>query len=117
MANTKHSLYKQIDIQSQVASATPHQLIAMLFDAAVKQMHLALHACSFSDTEALNNALTQATDLVSGLRESLIFEEESELPFNLDSIYDYIQRRLVSARLSDPVDKVTQALDLLQMIG
>jgi len=116
ISREKIAAYKQVDVQSRVASASPHGLIAMLFEAIVHQLRLALAAISSSDIGAMNNALQKATELLGGLRESLNMQLDTDLPHRLDSLYEYMQRRLISARLADAEPKITEILELVIII-
>ncbi|TSE25189.1 Flagellar protein FliS [Tepidimonas sediminis] len=83
---------------SRVAAASPHELIAMLFDAIDEQIGLALAAMEARQTEQRGRAVNKAIRLLNeGLREGLDLEKGGELAERLDALYEYCSARLAEA--------------------
>jgi len=53
---------------------------------------------------------------MTGLREALDFESETDLPHQLDNLYDYLQRRLIIARINSDVDAVEECIALVETL-
>ncbi|MEQ8690853.1 MAG: flagellar export chaperone FliS, partial [Pseudomonadales bacterium] len=89
--------YRKLDVQTSVASATPHQLVEMLFDGARDRLNHAIGYVERNDHAARNEAINSVIDIVSGLQASLDHEQGGELAGNLEALYDYMQRLLFRA--------------------
>jgi flagellar protein FliS len=104
--------YQRIKIQT----ATPAQLINMLYDGAIKFMNLAILSMEKEEIEATNNSLTRAQRIIAELQISLDMEKGGQIAANLNSIYDYIYRQLVEANTKNNVEKIQECLALIMEI-
>lgn len=81
-------------------SASPHRLIAMLYQGARQAVALARMHMQQSNVPARCEAIGKAIRIVeSGLQQSLNRDVGGELAARLDSLYSYICRRLLEANL------------------
>jgi len=110
----KLAQYKQIDIKTRVDSASPHRLIQMLFDGALEALAQGKGAMVREEIEAKGKALTKAATIISGLRDSLNKDVDSELPYNLDHLYEYMQRRTMDAHAQNDPQAIEEVVELLQ---
>ena len=118
-ARTGASSYAQIGLQSAAMSASPHQLITMLFDGAKTAIAMARHHMAHKEIAAKGKAISKAINIVdNGLKASLDTETSdkagAELVGNLSALYDYIGQRLLYANLrNDPalLDEADRLLD------
>lgn len=118
-ASTGASSYSKIGLQSAAMSASPHQLITMLFDGAKTAITMARHHMVHKEIAAKGNAISKAINIVdNGLKASLDAEAGgkagAELVANLSALYDYIAQRLMYANLrNDPtlLDEADRLLD------
>lgn len=111
----KHALdaYQQVSVHGGVLDASPHQLISMLFDGAVERIHAAKGALSNNDIGNKCTQIAKAIGIVDGLRASLDFEAGGEIAVNLDRLYDYIGRRLLTANMNNDAAALDEVLGLL----
>lgn len=93
--------YSDIKVNAAVASASPHQLIQMLFDGLLERIAQMKGAMEQGNIELKNDKVNKAISIIFGLRESLNQEVEEELSNRLDGIYDYVQRRLWQAHMKN----------------
>ncbi|MFL0803031.1 MAG: flagellar export chaperone FliS [Agarilytica sp.] len=116
-SNANLSLYKNVELESRVADASPHQLIQMLFD----ELHVLLaraKAVHHADDPQTANALVErAVNIVSYLHQSLIDDVESDLPHNLALLYEYMVRQLLSFRISGAVAVLDEIDSLVETIS
>ena len=118
---TGASAYARVGVESGAMSASPHQLIAMLFDGAKTAIGMARHHIATGDIVAKGNAIAKAINIVdSGLKASLDAKaagtEGTTLVSNLSALYDYVIRRLLYANLHNDasvLDEVDALLDSL----
>jgi len=114
--------YAQVGLQSGAMSASPHQLITMLFDGAKTAIIMARHHMAEKDIAAKGKAISKAINIVdNGLKASLDAEAGgpagAELAGNLSSLYDYICQRLMQANLRNDPALLDEADRLLENIG
>lgn len=106
--------YGKQDLAAQVEAASPHRLIVMLFDGAIKACNLAkLHMRNGAIADK-GMAITKAIAIIQeGLRLSLDKEVGGELAANLDALYDYMGRMLLQANLHNDEAKLDEVASLL----
>lgn len=109
--------YQQIGVDTDVLAASPHQLIVMLFDAALHAIDTAATQLSYHDIEGKGRSITRAIEIVgSGLAASLDLNAGGELAANLASLYAYVIRELVSAHIGNDAGKLAGARALLSQM-
>ncbi|MES2362334.1 MAG: flagellar export chaperone FliS [Pseudomonadota bacterium] len=119
VAGTGAGSYARIGLESAAMSASPHQLITMLFDGAKTAIAMARHHMAGRELAAKGKAISKAINIVNnGLKASLDAEAGgaagAELVANLSALYDYIGQRLLYANLrNDPalLDEADRLLD------
>lgn len=89
--------YSNVKIQSSVEDASPHRLIQMLFEGALERIAQAKGAMLQKQVARKGELIGKAVAIVGGLQGSLNDSEGGRLAANLDSLYDYIIRRLIQA--------------------
>ncbi|AHM73446.2 flagellar export chaperone FliS [Yersinia hibernica] len=110
--------YAQVSMESGVMSASPHQLIVMLFDGAQSALVRARILMNQGDIPAKGAALSKAINIIdNGLSAGLDMEKGGELAENLSALYDYMTRRLLHANLHNDEQAITEVLALLENIA
>jgi flagellar protein FliS len=114
----KVSIYQEVELHTKVAGASPHRLVQLLYDSALVNLQLAqqlLRVVEMDKDQAamLDRSLVKALNIILELRDSLDLTVSSELPHNLDLLYDYIQRRILQARIKKDVAAVVECMSLL----
>ncbi|EPW5944202.1 flagellar export chaperone FliS [Yersinia enterocolitica] len=110
--------YAQVGLESGVISASPHQLIVMLFDGAQSALVRARILMNQGDIPAKGAALSKAINIIeNGLSAGLDMEKGGELAENLSALYDYMSRRLLHANLHNDEQAITEVLALLDNIA
>jgi flagellar protein FliS len=103
-----HAAYRR----GEVLSATPGQLVVLLYDGARRFMRQATTAMRQREIERAHNALRRAERIIAHLDGTLDYEQ-GELPQRLHSIYVFCLAHLGAARVGlDPV-KVEEVAELL----
>lgn len=109
--------YNNVSLETSVNTASPHQLIVLLFDGARKAIIIAKAGIENGDVPGKGRAITQAIDIIlNGLRASLNVEEGGNLAENLYALYDYMARRLLHANLNNDTAALDEVLALLTEI-
>ncbi|AJI82440.1 TPA: flagellar export chaperone FliS [Yersinia enterocolitica] len=110
--------YATVGLESGVMSASPHQLIVMLFDGAQSALVRARILMNQGDIPAKGAALSKAINIINnGLSAGLNMEKGGELAENLSALYDYMSRRLLHANLHNDEQAITEVLALLENIA
>lgn len=105
--------YASVKVQSGVDDASPHRLIQMLFEGALERIAQAKGAMQQKQLARKGELLGKAINIVGGLQGSLNDREGGELAANLDSLYDYIIRRLTQANYENNLDYLDECGRLL----
>lgn len=96
------SAYAKVGLETGVVASSPHQLIVMLFDGALTAIRNAGVHMKAREIEKKGNAISKAIMIVeNGLRASLDKEAGGQIALQLDQLYDYIGRRLLTANLTN----------------
>ena len=114
--------YARLGVETQAMSASPHQLICMLFDGAITAIGMARHHIAEGDVAAKGSAISKAVGIVAnGLKASLDAKAAgaagAELVANLSALYDYVIRRLLQANLRDDPLALDEAQSLLESVA
>jgi flagellar protein FliS len=111
------SRYRQVRTEGSVEDATPHRLIAMLFDGALSRIALAAAHMRRGEIEAKGAAITRSLEIVGALRASLDMNVSGGLPQRLDALYDYVSRRRVHANLENDPKVLDEVAGLVRVIA
>ncbi|PHV12475.1 flagellar export chaperone FliS [Chitinimonas sp. BJB300] len=114
-ANVKNALsaYGQSSIEQDVEHASPHKLICLLYEGAIKALFMAKMHMQNHEIGPKGLAISKAIAIIEeGLRNSLDAEKSGDIAANLDTLYDYMSRRLLEANFHNDVN----ALDEVQLL-
>jgi len=110
------SQYSQVNSYTGVTGADPHQLVQMLLEGALSKIAIVKGLMVRDEVKRKGEVIGQAISIVGGLRSSLDISAGGKLAENLDDIYEYIERRLVQANLSNDVAILDETISLLKEI-
>lgn len=115
-------MYARLGTETAAHCASPHQLIAMLFDGAACAIAMARHQLVQKNIKAKGESIAKAVDIVSnGLQAALdpaaAGAEGEALVGNLAELYGYIVRRLTYANLHNDVAALDEAARLLENVA
>lgn len=102
----------QIYRQTQVTTASPGELLIMLFDGAIRFARQSQDFMAAGNLEEANAKLIRAQDIVNELMLSLD-HDAGELAGNLERLYLYIHDLLVEANIKKDPAIVDNALHML----
>lgn len=108
--------YKRINNESGIEHASPHRLIQMLMTGALDRLVQAKSAMERGEVETKGVLLGKATGIIAGLQGSLERDKAPELVDNLERLYDYMQRRLFEANVSNDPALVQEVMDLMRTV-
>ncbi len=91
-------------------SAKPEELTLMLYEGVVKFVKRAKLFNDMKDIEKTNNAILRAEAIIDELRQTL--NMEFEISHQLDSLYEFMNRRLFDANLKKDNAILDEVLNL-----
>jgi flagellar protein FliS len=102
-----------------ILTASPGQLVLMLYDGTLKALALAREAFAQPPgdprrIEIINRQLLKAQAIIAELQGGLNFEAGGEFALTLQRLYDYHNRRLVEANLRKQVEPVIEVERLVR---
>ncbi|MBL7251700.1 flagellar export chaperone FliS [Alloalcanivorax sp. C16-2] len=110
--------YARVGVESGVLSASPHQLITMLFDGAASAIRTARLHMENQRPARKGEAISKALDIVNnGLLAALDRDKGGEVAERLAALYDYIARLLLNANLRNDPASLEEAGRLLEDIA
>jgi len=114
--NSAMNEYKKAGVHAEVMEADPHRLIQMLMEGALDRISIAKGAMQQKNVALKGERISSAISIVEGLRASLNMEAGGDISANLESIYDYMSRRLMEANLNDDAEILDEVADLMRKI-
>ncbi|PID42457.1 MAG: flagellar export chaperone FliS [Proteobacteria bacterium] len=108
--------YQQVGTQTSIIDADPHKLIQLLLEGALERMAMAKSRITAKDFEGKNNLLNKSIEIVAGLRSFLDHSRGGEISTNLESLYDYIERRLLEANVRNDVTIIDECSHLIRTV-
>ncbi|WP_439134328.1 flagellar export chaperone FliS [Pseudomaricurvus sp.] len=105
--------YGQVQVSAGVEDASPHRLIGMLYEGLLTRIAQAKGALQQKDIATKGKKVSEAINILMGLREFLDVDSGGEVAQSLDSLYDYIQRTLTQAHMKNDESKFDECRDLL----
>ena len=108
--------YKSVATHGALQNADPHHLISMLLDGAMDRL-MSARGCIVSN-ELVQKAelLHRVGAIIDELRSSLDHSLGGELTANLDRLYDYMLRRVLTANMNNDVVAIDEVLKLLREV-
>ena len=93
--------YHQVGVQTMVASASAHGLVALLFDGFMAAVHRAKGAIRQGDIAGKGQAISHAVRIIDeGLKAALDLKAGGKLAADLSDLYAYVCVRLIQANLN-----------------
>lgn len=106
--------YAKVGLETGIAAATPHKLVAMLYDGAILALINATNHMKSGNIEAKGKSISHAIQIIdNGLKASLDKEVGGDIAKNLDALYEYMSSRLLTANLQNQVEILDEVRGLL----
>ncbi|HXD35662.1 MAG TPA: flagellar export chaperone FliS [Rhodanobacter sp.] len=108
--------YQQVRSHGGVESADPHGLITLLMDGALERLVKARAHIMRGEIAAKGETISRCIEIIGGLRDSLDPKVDTAFVGRLDSLYEYMSRRLLQANLRDDAGIIDEVSRLLQQV-
>ncbi|MCC6177636.1 MAG: flagellar export chaperone FliS [Chloroflexi bacterium] len=100
-----------------VETASPVDLVVMLYQGAHRFIRQALAAIETHDIQTAHRGFLRAQDIITELAGSLSAEEGGEISEQLRALYEYMHRRLVEANCHKDPAPAREVLGMLRELG
>ncbi|MBW2030671.1 MAG: flagellar export chaperone FliS [Deltaproteobacteria bacterium] len=107
----------QAYMKTNVFTSDPSRLVLMCYEGAIDNLNIADKKLAERDYEGKSKSLGKAKDFIEELLFALDFERGGAIARNLDSLYNYMLRRIIFADLrrdSDAINEITSMLNELK---
>lgn len=111
-----YAQYQKIDLEAEIESASPHRLVAMLYEGFLTRVAQAKVAINNGDFEGKARNVTKAMNILVGLKGGLDPKHNQELADRLFELYDYCERRLLDASAQRDVSGFDEVSDLIREV-
>ncbi|AOJ05993.1 flagellar protein FliS [Burkholderia sp. ABCPW 14] len=108
--------YHAANLETQIASASPVQLVLVLTDGLLDEMARARAHIEGRRYEAKAASIDKCIDLLNGLSSSLDMEAGGEVVSKLAALYDYCARCLSQASVDLDVEPLDEAARLIGVL-
>jgi flagellar protein FliS len=108
--------YGRNAVESEVNYASPYRIIQMLMEGALTKLATAKGCIARNDIAEKSRQITWGMNIIQGLRTSLDAEKGGDIASNLDSLYEYMGRRLLEANVNNDAAIIDEVITLLREI-
>jgi len=99
--------------QTNVVTADPKRLVLMCYEGAIGSLKTARDKYISGEYELKGNALQKTQDILSLLMNSLNFKKGGEIARNLESLYNYMLRRILEGDVKKDVKAFDEVILML----
>ena len=100
--------YLSTRAESSVHNASPHKLIALLFEACHDNLAIAKGAIQRKEIKQKADAIKKAMDIIVRLQASLDFEKGGQVATKLDDLYTFCTNHLALANVTNDTAKIDE---------
>jgi flagellar protein FliS len=98
--NNPAAAYSQAGVEAKSTTASPHELVLMLYDGALASIASASHHMRSGNVAEKGDAVSKAIEIIeNGLKACLDYRGGGDLADRLGALYEYMGNRLLHANL------------------
>jgi flagellar secretion chaperone FliS len=113
MMNTYNMNQYQQYQQNQVNTASPEQILLMLYDGAIRFTRRAIAGVEDSQPALKVSGISKAMAIIAEFSNSLNHDIGGQIAEDLDALYHFMMRELTSANLNNDINKLRNVEKLL----
>lgn len=109
--------YQRVGVESGVDCADSHKLILMLFEGSISALNRAKQEIQHNNIAAKGEMISKAISIIdNGLKASLDTSAGGEIANNLQALYDYMTKQLLTANVQSNIEIISEVIDLLSQL-
>jgi flagellar secretion chaperone FliS len=108
--------WKRAYLESRILSASPLDLVNILYEHAIIEIHQARQSLARGDVAARSRSISKAIAIIGELQSSLDHQAGGEIAANLGQLYQYMRAQLTAGNLRQidaPLAEVARLLESL----
>ena len=114
--NAATQRYQQVGVHSGLMDASPHRLVQMLMEAVLEKIAKAKGNILRNEIAEKGANIGKVITIIEGLRASLDKDSGGEIAQNLNDLYDYMTRQLLTANLRNDEAVLDEVFSLMTEI-
>ena len=99
--------------QNQIRTASPEQILLMLYDGAIRFTERAITGIEENKPELRRSGISRAIAIITEFSDSLDHEIGGEIAEGLDALYSFMVRELISCNIDNDLEKLKVVKKLL----
>jgi flagellar protein FliS len=99
--------------KTNVITADPGKLVIMCYEGAIDNLIIAKQKYQQNKYEDKCNAIKKAQDIIDELLCSLDFEKGGSIAVNLESLYNYMRKRIICADVNQDMTALDEVIGML----
>ncbi|WMI97616.1 flagellar export chaperone FliS [Pseudomonas chlororaphis subsp. aurantiaca] len=111
--NEGYESYRAVDLELRVSSASPYELVLVLFDGLLDELNRARGHIEAKHYELKGQSLEKCINIINALNSTLEYEDGGELVQSLSRLYDYCLHRLVDVSVSLSITGLDEVAHIL----
>jgi flagellar secretion chaperone FliS len=108
--------YRKISLESEIAVASPHRIIQMMFAGLLERLAQSRYAIEQNDFANKGLFIGKVLGIIAGLNSCLNMESEGNVAYNLSDLYDFMLRRISEANLNNDVQAIDDVSDIVRTL-
>lgn len=104
-------------VETAVSEATPHKLIEMLYDGALKNMNLAKVFIEQKNFEKKAEHINKALSILNALRDGVDLSKGGEVGQNLYALYDYCYKKLFQVSAKNDLALLDEVIEHIKTVS
>lgn len=113
---TAINTYSQGALRAEATEASPHRIIQMLMSGFLERVAYAKGSMERQEFAKKSEYISKAVGIINGLRSGLDMDKGGEIAENLNSLYDYINRRLIEANAANDIEILNEVYSLMSEV-
>ncbi|MGZ8359170.1 MAG: flagellar export chaperone FliS [Allosphingosinicella sp.] len=109
--------YRNVDLESRIEGATPHQLVVLMFEELLKSLDAMVVAAPRGDYQQRIRRQSRAVSLLHGLEGSLDYAKGGEIAEGLAAIYREARRLVMAGGRENDAEQIVKARAMLDEIA
>ena len=101
-------------VETSVSEATPHKLVDMLYDAAIRHLKVSKVFIEQKNYEKKAFHLNKSLSIINGLKVGVDVQNGGEIAENIYALYDYCYRTVFGASRENSLEKIDEILAIFQ---